>query len=91
MLAFNWKFLTPLSLVVLMTTAILDKALKMVGIGIEPGSAPWLYTAWMLLANMFIGWLTIYLLNKIEPNMRKRRQEFETRPVATTPKSTDLS
>jgi len=91
MLAFNWKFLTPLSLVVLMTTAILDKALKMVGIGIEPGSAPWLYTAWMLLANLFIGWLTIYLLNKIEPNMRKRRQEFETRPVATAPKSTDLS
>jgi NADH-quinone oxidoreductase subunit H len=91
MLAFNWKFLTPLSLVVLMTTAILDKALGKVGIGIELGSAPWLYAAWMLLANLFIGWLTVYILNRIEPKMRSQRQEFEPRPVAVAPKSTDRS
>jgi NADH-quinone oxidoreductase subunit H len=91
MLAFNWKFLTPLSMVVLMTTAVLDKALEAVGIGNEPGSAPWLYTAWMLLANMFIAWLTIYILNKVEPSMRRKRQEFETRQVATAPESTDLT
>ena len=89
MLAFNWKFLTPLALVVLMVTAILDKLLGMVGIYLESGSAPWLYVAWMLAANIFIGWGTMSILEKLEPKQRRKRTEFEHRPVAVAPKVND--
>ncbi len=50
MLNFNWKFLTPLALVVLMITAIMDKLLENVsGIG---------YTFIMLVVNIAIIWIT---------------------------------
>jgi NADH-quinone oxidoreductase subunit H len=91
MLAFNWKFLTPLALVVLVVTAILDKLLAMVGIGLDPPlSAAWLYVAWMLAANAFIIWGMISILEKLEPKKRRNRQEFEHRPVAVAPKINDI-
>jgi hypothetical protein len=73
--------------VVVVVTAILDKILGMVGIGLEPGFAPWLYTAWMLMANVLIGWGTIAILQRLEPRRRRQRQEFEPRPLAVAPKS----
>ena len=81
MLAFNWKFLTPLALVVLMVTAILDKTLELAEV------AGWGYGLAMLSANLVIGWMTIEILKKVEP--RKKRQEFPQRPVAVAPKPTD--
>jgi NADH-quinone oxidoreductase subunit H len=53
MLAFNWKFLTPLALVVLMVTAILDKMLELAEV------TGWGYGLAMLSANLVIGWMTI--------------------------------
>jgi len=54
MLAFNWKFLVPLSLVVLMVTALLNTLLR--------GTSAWVFGLSMFLANALIAWLTIEIL-----------------------------
>ena len=54
MLAFNWKFLVPLSLAVLIDTAILSKVLA--------GQPGWLYAAGMFGSNLVIGLVTIEIL-----------------------------
>ncbi len=54
MLAFNWKFLVPLSLVVLVNTAILNKLL--IGLPI------WGYALGMFGSNLVIGLITIEIL-----------------------------
>lgn len=54
MLAFNWKFLTPLAFVLLMLTAVVNGLLS---------SAPgWLYVIGMFLSNVLLGWITIEIL-----------------------------
>lgn len=85
LLAFNWKFLTPLALVVLSVTAILDKVLGTVGIRLEAGFNQWLYAAWMLMANVLIGWATVSILQRVEVTRKVKRQTFEPRPVAVPP------
>src|SRR3989304_1381287 len=50
MLNLNWKFLTPLSLAILIVTAILDKILPR-----SPGA---IYALGMLAANIIVGWIT---------------------------------
>jgi NADH-quinone oxidoreductase subunit H len=67
MLTFNWKFLTPLALTVLMVTAIMDKVLA--------GLTPLGYAIGMLLANIAIAWITILILNKYARLERKRVAE----------------
>ncbi len=71
MLAFNWKFLTPLSLVVLMVTAVLDKVLA--------GVAPWLYALIMFLSNLLIAWVTIEILRALG---RRAGEQAVTQQVA---------
>jgi NADH-quinone oxidoreductase subunit H len=87
MLAFNWKFLTPLALAVLIVTAILDKALAMSGIGMEAGMGQGWYVLAMLAANGIIVWITYLLLKQYETKRKKERVTFPTRPVAVAPKS----
>lgn len=77
MLAFSWKFLTPLILVVLMVTALLAKILE--------DANTWVYALVMLAANIFIGWIVILILKRVEAT-RPKRQKFEGRPVAMAPK-----
>jgi NADH-quinone oxidoreductase subunit H len=89
LLDFNWKLLTPLALVVLIITAILDKILESIGVGLEVGRNPWLYALIMFVANVVIGWVTVVILNRTESKRRKERIEFEPRPVAVAPKITD--
>jgi NADH-quinone oxidoreductase subunit H len=89
MLSFNWKLLTPLALVVLIVTAVLDKTLEMLGIALEVGRNPWVYVVSMFAANLVIGWITVFILNKTESKRRRERTEFEPRPVAVAPKLTD--
>ena len=73
MLNFNWKFLTPLALVVLMVTAILDKVLI---------SSPTLvYTSVMLGANLVIIWVTVLILRSRARIERQRVAEVQ--PTAT--------
>jgi NADH-quinone oxidoreductase subunit H len=54
LLAFNWKFLTPLALVVLVNTAVLSKVLT--------GLPNWGYVLGMFLSNMVIGFITVEIL-----------------------------
>jgi NADH-quinone oxidoreductase subunit H len=77
MLAFSWKFLTPLILVVLMVTAVLVKVMEEYNL--------WVFTIAMLAVNLLIGWGTVQILRRVEAS-KPRRQKFEGRPVAVAPK-----
>ncbi len=73
MLAFNWKFLTPLALVVLVNTAILNKALS--------GLPSWGYTLGMLLSNIIIGFTTLEILRAFGRKQRKMEDNLSTKVV----------
>jgi NADH-quinone oxidoreductase subunit H len=66
MLAFNWKFLVPISLVVLVNTAILNKVLI--------GLPLWEYTLGMFGSNLVIGFITIEILRGYGRKQRKAGQ-----------------
>lgn len=72
MLGFNWKFLTPLALFLLIVVAILDKAM----VAFEP---LW-YVLVMLAANILIVWGTVLILRRYARIERIRIAE--ERPVA---------
>ncbi|UCD43260.1 MAG: NADH-quinone oxidoreductase subunit NuoH [Chloroflexota bacterium] len=77
MLGFNWKFLTPLALFLLVVVAILDKA--MVGVSQVQ------YVLVMLGANLLIVWGTVIILRTYARVERKR--VGEERAVAIAPES----
>lgn len=75
MLAFNWKFLTPLSLSLLIVTAILDK--------IFAGTSarfPALFAG-----NLLIFVLSMLALRAVSKRMQNQRKPFKKRPVAKAP------
>jgi NADH-quinone oxidoreductase subunit H len=75
MLAFNWKFLTPLSFVLLMVVAVSHSLLKG-----YMANALWIYVVGMLLTNLLVGWVTLEILRALS---RKERAEVQTpKPVA---------
>ena len=76
MLNFNWKFLVPLSLAAVFTTAIMDKVL----LDLLHANA-WGYAGGMLLANILLIWITLTLLRKYARN--ERIKVGEVRPVAS--------
>lgn len=78
MLAFNWKFLTPLALAALMVTAVLHKLLE--------NANGLVYVAVMLAANLVLGWITLSLVRRYA--RFERRRVAEPRPVATPANST---
>ena len=73
MLGFSWKFLTPLALVLLILTAILDKAME--------GATPLMYTLVMLGVNILLVWATVQILRTYA--RVERRRVGEQRPLAT--------
>jgi NADH-quinone oxidoreductase subunit H len=75
MLAFNWKFLTPLSLVLLIVTALIDKAFE----------ANSLHLPVLLGANLVILLATLQALRVAGRRSQKQLQTFEPRPVAVPP------
>ncbi|MFZ5881955.1 MAG: complex I subunit 1/NuoH family protein [Chloroflexota bacterium] len=68
MLAFNWKFLTPLSFVLLMVTALVHVLFK--------DTSPWLYGLSMLASNLVLGWLVVEFLRRFS---RAEREKLEGR------------
>ncbi|MBI5295883.1 MAG: NADH-quinone oxidoreductase subunit H [Chloroflexi bacterium] len=66
MLAFNWKFLTPLSFVLLMVTALVHVLFK--------DTSPWLYGLSMLGSNLILGWVVIEFLRRFS---RAEREKLE--------------
>ena len=77
MLGFNWKFLTPLALLLLIVVAILDKLL--VGV-----SQP-IYVLVLLGSNLVIAWAVVMFLRVYARVERKRIGE--ERPVAVAPEA----
>jgi NADH-quinone oxidoreductase subunit H len=77
MLGFNWKFLTPLALLLLIVVAILDKLL----VGVSQVG----YVLVMLGANLVIVWGAVLVLRTYARFERKRIGE--ERPVAISPES----
>jgi NADH-quinone oxidoreductase subunit H len=74
MLAFNWKFLTPLSFVLLMVTALLNALLA--------GTSSWVYISVMFLSNILIGWIS---LEVARAHSRREREKVEgMKKVVTT-------
>jgi len=71
MLAFNWKFLTPLAFVLLMVVALMNALLK--------GSPLWVYTAGMFLSNVVVGWVALEVAR-----VYSRREREKVEGVATT-------
>ncbi len=64
MLNFNWKFLTPLALVLLIVTAVVDKVyfLLLPGLNIPDVLSPWIRAGIHLLVNIIIASIVIQLL-----------------------------
>jgi NADH-quinone oxidoreductase subunit H len=73
MLAFNWKFLVPLSLAVLVTTAILHKILIVL--------PTWQYALGMFFSNVVIASVTIEILRGIARKQRKAEKSVSPQPV----------
>jgi NADH-quinone oxidoreductase subunit H len=71
MLAFNWKFLTPLAFVLLMVMAFMN-ALLTDTLGIS--STSWIYIVTMLLSNILLGWLA---LETARSYSRREREKVE--------------
>ena len=78
MLAFNWKFLTPLAFTLLMVTALVNALLT--------GTATWLYVAGMFLSNVVLAWAALEIARSYG---RKEREKVEgVKNVVTTSRST---
>ncbi len=73
MLAFNWKFLTPVAFALLMVTAVLHRLLL--------GAETWVYVLFMLAMNLVFGWTVVEILRA---SARKEREAVEgkSRPAA---------
>ncbi|NJD57818.1 MAG: NADH-quinone oxidoreductase subunit NuoH [Anaerolineae bacterium] len=85
MLNFNWKFLTPLALVLLVLTAIVDKGFFMIipGFNISSTLIPWIRAGVHLVLNLAIIFITILLL-KSHPT-KTVQVVAQPRPVAVAP------
>jgi len=66
MLAFNWKFLTPLAFVLLMVTALLNALLR--------GTSAWVYGPIMFLSNVILGWIALEVARAAS---RREREKVE--------------
>jgi NADH-quinone oxidoreductase subunit H len=71
MLAFSWKFLTPLAFTLLMATALMNVILR--------GTPTLVYVAGMLLTNLIIGWIVAEILRR---ESRRSRERIE-KPVSS--------
>ncbi len=65
-LAFNWKFLTPLAMVNICVLSLTGKV-------IPPGSGPWARAGWFLLANVILA-LAVFLILAIAGRSERRRR-----------------
>ncbi|HET6846810.1 MAG TPA: complex I subunit 1 family protein [Anaerolineales bacterium] len=64
MLAFNWKFLTPLAFVLLMVTALVHTLLRT--------ATPWVHTGGLLMANLLVAAVVAEVLRRRGTSERQR-------------------
>ena len=77
LLDFNWKFLTPLILVLLMGTAVVDKAVEGMGLPVRIIA--------MLVLNAVVAGITFLFMRRFSRGRQKELQTFPERPVARPP------
>ncbi len=77
MMAFNWKFLTPLALVLLISTALVDKLVS--------GYAPVARMGAHLAVNLVLIWLTLQAVRALAQEGRQRLTVGEPLPEARAP------
>jgi hypothetical protein len=70
MLAFNWKFLTPLAFALLMVTAFMNALLS--------NSPSWLYISGMFLSNVVLAWVALEIARSYS---RRERERVEGKQV----------
>ncbi len=76
MLAFNWKFLTPLAFVLLMVTALMNALLR--------GTSLWMYAAGMFLSNVVMGLIVTEIVRRYSQGERaKVEKAYEARMETT--------
>jgi NADH-quinone oxidoreductase subunit H len=85
MLNFNWKFLTPLALVLLIATALVEKILGLVlpRLNLVEAAIPWICAAAHLTVNLLLLWGVISVLKNVP--VKARKQVGSPRPVAVAP------
>lgn len=66
MLAFNWKFLTPVAFVLVMVTALMNALLG--------GADSWLYVTGMILSNVIVAWVSLEIVRSVS---KKEREKVE--------------
>jgi NADH-quinone oxidoreductase subunit H len=64
MLAFNWKFLTPVAFALLMVTAFMNALLA--------GIPGWLYTSGMFLSNVLVAWISLEVARSASRRVREK-------------------
>ena len=69
MLAFNWKFLTPLAFVLLMVTAFMNALLA--------NSPSWLYISGMFLLNVVLVWVALEIARSYSCREREKVEMFK--------------
>lgn len=81
MLDLNWKFLTPLSVVLLMAVALTDSLLKEFGL-IDNALLYWIT---MVAVNLVITLLGMFAATRLTGRQRRQLKTFEPRPLAVPP------
>jgi NADH-quinone oxidoreductase subunit H len=64
MLAFNWKFLTPVAFVLVMVTALMNTLLR--------GADSWLFITGMILSNIIVAWVSMEIVRSVSKQERER-------------------
>ncbi len=64
MLAFNWKFLTPVAFVLVMVTALMNALLR--------GAPSWLFITGMILSNVIVAWVSMELVRSAAKQEREK-------------------
>jgi NADH-quinone oxidoreductase subunit H len=77
MLAFNWKFLTPLAFSLLMVTALINALLK--------DTSTWIYVAGMFLSNVLVGWIALEIARSYSRREREKAEGSKARALAEAP------
>lgn len=85
MLNFSWKFLTPLGLILLILTAVVDKTLAVLlpGMNLTDLGVVLVRGLTLLVMNLLLVWGTITILRSY--TIKARRRVAEPRPVAIAP------
>lgn len=85
LLNFNWKFLTPIGLVLLIITAVVDKLIfvGLPNLGLQGSLFTWVRASIHLMVNLLIGLGVIRMLQSYK--IKDRRVVATPRPVAVAP------